>query len=59
MPYDEILERMGDTRRTLLEVGRLKLTKEEIAAGWHYCPEWGYVLIGPGDAEMDMCRCFA
>ena len=23
----------------------------------HYCPEWDFALIRPGDAEMEACIC--
>lgn len=29
----------------------------EIAQGWHFCPEWDGLLIGPGMAELDSCPC--
>lgn len=33
------------------------LTEQEIKAGWHFCPDWDFLLIGPGDPEMDCCGC--
>ena len=33
------------------------LTKEEMAAGWHYCYEFDGLLIGPGMDELEYCRC--
>lgn len=33
------------------------MTVEEIEAGWHYCPEWDGLLIGPGMSEEDACTC--
>ena len=33
------------------------LTPEEISAGWHYCRDWEWVLIGPGNSKMDSCNC--
>lgn len=32
------------------------LTKEEIAEGWHFCPEWDYRLIGPESPEDTEAR---
>lgn len=29
----------------------------EIAEGWHFCPEWDGLLIGPGMGEFDHCLC--
>lgn len=34
-----------------------QLTAEELAAGWHFCPEWDGLLIGPGMEEMNSCLC--
>lgn len=31
------------------------LTEDEIAAGWHYCYEWDFLLVGPGTDEWDGC----
>lgn len=34
------------------------LTEEEWEAGWHFCPEWDYLLIGPlMPQEMESCSC--
>ncbi len=33
------------------------LTPEEISQGWHHCYSWGGMLIGPGFAEMEKCKC--
>jgi len=32
-----------------------KLTQEEISCGWHFCPEWDGLLIGPGMDEFAQC----
>ena len=42
------LERTGGT-----------LTQEEMADGWHYCPEWDYMLVNMNDKEGDgsCCTC--
>lgn len=35
-----------------------RLTKEEQDEGYHYCPDHGWTLIGPGmDWELLMCEC--
>ncbi len=35
------------------------LTDEEWAAGYHFCPDWDGLLIGPGhDGELAHCHCF-
>lgn len=33
------------------------LTESELAEGWHFCPDWDYLLVGPGSAEQDGCTC--
>lgn len=35
----------------------LGLTEDEIEQGWHFCPEWDSLLIGPGMKELDCCTC--
>lgn len=33
-------------------------TPEERTEGWHYCPEWDEMLIGPSmEMEWDCCVC--
>ena len=39
---------MGDDEKAL--------TEEEILQGWHFCPEWDSLLIGPGMGEFDHYR---
>ena len=34
------------------------LTDEEISQGWHFCPDFDSLLIGPGEPEFDFCQCF-
>lgn len=33
------------------------LTPEEIAEGWHFCPDWDYALISEHCPEKDSCLC--
>jgi len=35
----------------------VKLTEREIQEGWHFCPEWDGLLIGPGMEEYKACLC--
>jgi len=35
----------------------MQLSPDEIEAGWHFCPEWDGLLIGPTMSEMDECVC--
>lgn len=34
-----------------------RLTSNELAEGWHFCPEWDDLLIGPGMGETESCLC--
>jgi hypothetical protein len=36
----------------------VKLTLGELKLGWHFCPEWDGLLIGPNMEEMKACSCF-
>ena len=36
-----------------------KLTAGEITLGWHWCPDWDFLLVGPGmEGEQAACNCF-
>ncbi len=35
----------------------LKLTPEEVAAGWHFCPDWDDMLIHKDGPEAGGCTC--
>ena len=32
-------------------------TQAEMDAGYHFCPNVDYLLIGPGFQEMEQCAC--
>lgn len=50
---------MNEARwRKLMEDDSIELTREEIRQGWHFCPEWDGLLIGPGMKETESCSCF-
>lgn len=34
-----------------------RLTAEELSQGWHFCPCWDELLIGPGMKEVECCDC--
>lgn len=40
-----------------LEMNNKQLSEEQIAQGWHNCPDWDDLLIGPGMVEMQYCIC--
>lgn len=41
----------------LMESPGLTLADDETAAGWHFCPDWGGLLVGPSMLEWDSCNC--
>lgn len=48
---------MTPERRIKLELTCAKLSQDEIKEGWHFCPAWDFMLVGPGCAELDGCVC--
>ena len=48
---------MNKQRYRDLQNFRDKLTKEEIAEGWHYCLEWDEMLVHPEWEEARVCKC--
>lgn len=34
-----------------------ELSEEEISEGWHWCPDWDGLLVGPGMPEQNGCQC--
>jgi len=50
----------GMTEQRYLELDRdyeLDLTPEETKAGWHFCPDWDYLLIHNRHVEIEGCCC--
>jgi hypothetical protein len=41
-----------------MEDDELELTPEEVEAGWHYCADWDFLLVGPGMEEREACNCY-
>jgi hypothetical protein len=37
--------------------GDQALTPAEMAEGWHFCPEWDYMLLQLGHADGEQCDC--
>lgn len=36
----------------------LELTDKEVERGWHFCPDWDDLLVGPSmPMELSVCRC--
>ena len=33
------------------------IEKHEAEQGWHRCPDWDFMLIGPDDPEWESCLC--
>lgn len=51
---------MTDERwKELMENDDVPLTDKEMVEGWHFCPEWDGLLVGPGMDEMDVCLCIS
>jgi hypothetical protein len=48
---------MTRDRLYLIERGLAELTQDDVAEGWHFCPEWYGLCIGPGMPELDGCLC--
>lgn len=49
--------RYREVMNTFLDDERDLRTTEEIAVGWHFCPEVDFLLIGPGMIEIEDCDC--
>ena len=41
----------------LMSFSSTPLTEKELEQGWHFCPDWDGLLIGPGMSELECCRC--
>lgn len=48
---------MEDIRYSNLMADLSILTPTEIAAGWHFCPDWDFLLICPDYPESESCTC--
>lgn len=49
---------MNPNRWIELEKSQTKeLTEEEILEGWHFCPDWDFMLVGPKMLEQEYCMC--
>lgn len=35
----------------------VRLTKDEVKEGWHFCFDWDCLLIHKDDPEYDCCTC--
>jgi hypothetical protein len=44
--------------RELMGSPDAKITDEEWEEGWHYCPDWDFLLIGPETIESEACTCY-
>lgn len=43
--------------RGLMSVTGGRLTPEELAQGWHFCPDWDDLLVHPDMPESRACTC--
>ena len=41
----------------LMDSDSAELTDAELSEGWHWCEDWGDMLVGPGMHEYEMCDC--
>lgn len=50
---------MDSNRYKELMKGHLRcaLTEAEIEQGWHFCPEWDFLLISADSREAESCTC--
>ena len=48
---------MNEQVRQAIEMGILVLNENDISRGWHFCPDWDDMVIGPGMPEMEACTC--
>lgn len=49
---------MDDARRIQLDYDLTQnLTQEEFLQGYHFCPDWDFLLVGPEDPEAQACTC--
>lgn len=50
-------EMTEDRHAALMADDDLPLTSEKLAEGWHFCPDWDGLLVGPGMKETESCNC--
>jgi len=48
---------MSKKRYAQLMDNRSSLYGIEIEKGWHFCPEWDFLLVGPKMKEFECCLC--
>jgi hypothetical protein len=48
---------MNKQRIIDLQKSETELTEEEVKQGWHFCPDFDDLLIGPGNVEAFVCNC--
>jgi hypothetical protein len=48
---------MDNERYKMVDMGYDTLSKEEKSRGWHFCPDWDYMTVGPGMSELEGCTC--
>lgn len=48
---------MSTKRREDIECHGSELTPVERAAGFHQCPDWDFLVVGPNDPEAQGCLC--
>jgi hypothetical protein len=48
---------MTPERHRFLELFGAKLIEEELKQGWHFCPDWDYMLVNKQEPEGECCNC--
>ena len=48
---------MKNTRYIEVMKNGAKLTAAEVKEGWHFCPDWDFLLIHPDTQEAECCNC--
>lgn len=48
---------MSASRRQDIECQGSELTPVERAAGFHQCPDWDFMVVGPNEPEAAGCTC--
>lgn len=48
---------MTPERYAELDLKNARLTQEEVNEGWHFCPDWDFMLVNKKDPESEECYC--
>ena len=48
---------MNRARQIELETTGCSLTREELREGWHFCPEWDFMIVNINDKRGEGAAC--